>query len=104
MAAVATSALLGGGAELLGTGYVNDSSPSSGATEDSKYSDVDVTSLSIADETKCWVIIQGGAWETGTSQLFNVTARLTSTTNLRVSTSVSIADSIAARYYIIQGK
>jgi hypothetical protein len=109
------SALLGGGIKSVQTGYVSTSTISASTSEDENY--VDVTITAVADYQKCLCIFQGGmAGSTGgvsdgqamakgdTSYSHEVTARLTSTTNLRLSSTMVVNTNkyLAGRWYVVE--
>ena len=77
------------------TGYFNVVTPTTGAGEDTYYTDITITA--IADTTKCIVMTNG--YSGGNTTVNYFFARLTSTTNLRIA-SVS-AGSMAGRWYVI---
>lgn len=77
------------------TGYVSSGSPSSGATEDTQY--IDTTITAVANVNKCLVIVQVAAGSSSS----NFTARLTSTTNVRVSCA-SASATMRARFYVVE--
>lgn len=76
------------------TGYVSGAG-TSGTGEDTTY--IDVTITAVAAIAKCKVEVMGAGG--GNQSVNNLTARLTSTTNLRIS-SVS-SGAINARWYVI---
>ena len=77
------------------TGYISQSGIA-GSGEDLYYQDRTITAVDIS---KCIVIVQGVDDSGGMSKM--VTGRLTSTTNVRVSSSVA---SVTGRWYVVEFK
>jgi len=93
-------ALLTGGTGAINsvqTGYVN-AAGTAGAGEDTRFIDTTITAVNTA---KSIVIVQP-AGSTGAGSPYGFTGRLTSTTNVRVSSV--IAASVQARWYVVEFK
>lgn len=98
----------GGGTVIqsIQTGYASTTSASSGSGEDGRYLDVTISSVTT---TKCMVLIyglggssSGSAITSGSSNV--VSARLTSPTNLRLSTPGGAFSNIYARWTVVEYK
>lgn len=76
------------------TGYAS-SSASGGSGEDSGYLDITITSVAT---TKTFVLLH----TTLVSQNYRYSGRLTSSTNLRISTSGGSGSTVAVRWYVIE--
>lgn len=110
MANIALSTLVGGaGLSGVQTGHINNVTPSTSTGEDAYYYDVTITA--VGDTTKCISMFDGGAGtnandgmlKSGSTASALVTARLTSTTNLRVSFQSTIGTyNITGRWTVIE--
>ena len=91
------------------TGHVETGTLSTGSGEDDKYVDVTISAVVVAN---CSVTIHGAAtdnavsngavYSRGTIVSGPPTAILTSTTNLRIATTISTATSILARWEVVE--
>lgn len=95
-----------GGMKFLASGRVDTNTLSTGAGEDLTY--VDVTVPAVSDYTKTKITIQGGGGGTnastatvkaGPSYSFEITARMTSSTNIRFSCATAIGSSLSQFYF-----
>lgn len=89
------SQFAGGGVKSVQTGYVSLGAGTAGSGEDAAYLDVTITAVSAIN--KCVVYFQSG-YASGVQPL---TARLTSTTNLRISHPTA-SSPIYGRYYVVE--
>lgn len=104
----------GGGVKSIQTGYVDSTSPTTGTGEDNRH--VNVTISAVSSMAKCVVTFDGsGATNSNSSGGYSapgtssdvmvVTARLTSTTNLRLGTksvAAQNAGGIAGRWTVVE--
>lgn len=101
------SQFLGGGLKSYQTGFVSTTSFSTGSGEDARYVDVTISSV---DTAKAFVLFQG-AWDSTTSAAMtraggrDATYRLTSATNLRISTnSITGTAALVGRWQVVESK
>jgi len=87
------------GAALVGvqTGTFSGARTGTGSGEDAAYWDVTVTAVVVA---KCFCLVSDG-WDTNATAIRIMTARLTSTTNLRIASPQAINNTIG-RWYVIE--
>ena len=91
-----TSSLLGGGGiKSIQTGYVD--AINAGTGEDVGYADATISAVVIA---KSVVLVQG--YSTAATGNTHLTGRLTTTTNVRISSPDNGSYNIRARYYVIE--
>lgn len=88
------TALIGGGIKSIQTGYVTGSTTGTG--EDLVYADDTVSAVVVANSV---VFAFGSNTNFGGA---NLTGRMTSTTNVRVSDPINASGTIRARYYIVE--
>jgi len=108
------SELFSGGIKSIQTGFVDSASGSAGTSMTEDWIYVDVAISAVADIAKCDVSIDGGGAVSGspiainiamskTATTHEITARLTSTTNLRVSMATSgTHHRISGRWKIVE--
>lgn len=97
----------GGGLKSYQTGHVSSTSASSGTGEDARF--VDVT-ISAVDTAKAFVYFVGGfsngpnntTLKSGPTAVYEATARLTSSTNLRISTHVAAPTHMEGRWQVLE--
>jgi len=102
------SQFFGGGLKSFQTGYVSTTTLTTGTGEDVRYVDVTVSSV---DTTKCFAVFEGGfssstnnsMVKSGGNTAFDATVRLTSSTNLRISTNYADA-AVVGRWKILEFK
>lgn len=93
------AALVSGRVKSIQTGYFGGSALSSGAAEDTRYMDVSITAVDAAKSVALVNGISGGVnYGTGSGL---VTARLTSSTNVRLSTPANVSF-IYARWTVVE--
>lgn len=102
----------GGGVEAVQTGYTSGGSLSSGAGEDTRYRDITISA--VADITKCVVSFVGGGGSSDTAAAYKTDhtsggvsflcfPRLTSTTNLRLSSAIAVTNMLG-RWTVVEYK
>lgn len=108
---IGSLAKFGGGVKSVQTGYTSGTGLSSGSGEDTRYRDITISA--VADITKCAVSFVGSGGNSAAestqisnigSSIFWVSARLTSTTNLRVAMSSNPGGTpyIAGRWAVVE--
>lgn len=84
---------------VVQTGFLNSAATSAGAGEDAKFVDTTITAVSAINQ--CYPDFKGAISRAAGSQQTQLTARLTSTTNLRISDSSNTLANITGRWYVI---
>lgn len=97
----------GGGVRSIQTGHINNQATSISTGEDLRYVDVTITAVTVAN---CVALFQGSialstgdaGFYTGTASQGIVTARMTSTTNLRLAFAAAAYGFMTGRWYVIE--
>lgn len=107
---VGSLAKFGGGVKSVQTGYTSGASLSSGSGEDTRYRDITISA--VADITKCVVSFVGGGGPSDTAAAYKtddssasysylIFPRLTSTTNLRLSSAIAVTN-LLGRWTVVE--